>query len=123
MTLSRLTGLDDQDPAPLWITSVPALIQRVPPQALVKRASYSARTGNQVEIADLEAYFAVNGYQRASTVSEKGEFAIRGGVIDVYPPSAEEPVRLDLFGDTLESDHPRSSIQETQRSTKQLKLT
>jgi transcription-repair coupling factor (superfamily II helicase) len=117
MTLSRLTGLDDKPR--LLITSVPALIQRAPPRALVQRASYSARTGNQVEIADLEAYFAVNGYQRASTVSEKGEFAIRGGVIDVFPPSAEEPVRLDLFGDTLESI--RAFDPETQRSTRQLK--
>ncbi|HEX4098212.1 MAG TPA: transcription-repair coupling factor, partial [Caulobacteraceae bacterium] len=79
-TLSRLSeGLDAKTPR-LLVTTVPALVQRVPPQASVKRASYSARTGNVVEIADLEAYFAINGYQRASTVSEKGEFAIRGGV-------------------------------------------
>src|SRR5690606_33690121 len=100
-------------------TSVPALIQRVPPIKAVQRASYSARAGNSVEIADLEAYFAVNGYQRASTVSEQGEFAIRGGVIDVFPPGADEPVRLDLFGDTLESI--RAFDPESQRSTKQLK--
>jgi transcription-repair coupling factor (superfamily II helicase) len=50
---------------------------------------------------------------------KRGEFAIRGGVIDVYPPAAEEPVRLDLFGDTLESI--RAFDPETQRSTKQLK--
>ncbi|MFY8140304.1 MAG: CarD family transcriptional regulator, partial [Caulobacter sp.] len=68
---------------------------------------------------DLERYFAVNGYSRASTVSERGEFAIRGGVIDVFSPTAEEPVRLDLFGDTLESI--RGFDPETQRSTKQLK--
>jgi transcription-repair coupling factor (superfamily II helicase) len=118
-TLSRLCeGLDAKMPR-LLVTTVPALVQRVPPQASVKRASYSARTGNVVEIADLEAYFAINGYQRASTVSEKGEFAIRGGVIDVFPPSADEPVRLDLFGDTLESI--RAFDPETQRSTKQLK--
>jgi transcription-repair coupling factor (superfamily II helicase) len=118
-TLSRLSeGLDAKTPR-LLVTTVPALVQRVPPQASVKRASYSARTGNVVEIADLEAYFAINGYQRASTVSEKGEFAIRGGVIDVFPPSADEPVRLDLFGDTLESI--RAFDPETQRSTRQLK--
>ncbi len=118
-TLSRLVeGLDDKTPR-LLVTSVPALVQRVPPQSAVKRAGYSARTGNLVEIADLETYFAINGYQRASTVSEKGEFAIRGGVIDVFPPSADEPVRLDLFGDTLESI--RAFDPETQRSTKQLK--
>jgi transcription-repair coupling factor (superfamily II helicase) len=118
-TLSRLAdGLDDKKPA-LLVTSVPAIVQRVPPRASVKRASYSARTGNTVEIADLETYFAINGYQRASTVSERGEFAIRGGVIDVFPPTAEEPVRLDLFGDTLESI--RGFDPESQRSTRQLK--
>ncbi|MBO0237070.1 hypothetical protein, partial [Vibrio parahaemolyticus] len=58
-------------------------------------------------------------YTRASTVSERGEFAIRGGVIDVYPPASEEPVRLDLFGDTLESTPAFDP--ETQRSTRQLK--
>ena len=70
-------------------------------------------------MAELERYFAVNGYHRASTVSERGEFAIRGGVIDVFPPGADEPVRLDLFGDTLESI--RAFDRETQRSTRQLK--
>ncbi|MDP3852648.1 transcription-repair coupling factor [Phenylobacterium sp.] len=118
-TLGRLAhGLDAKKPT-LLVTTVPALLQRVPPKAVVEGAAYSARTGNVVEIGDLERYFAINGYQRASTVSERGEFAIRGGVIDVFPPSAEEPVRLDLFGDTLESI--RAFDPETQRSTRQLK--
>jgi transcription-repair coupling factor (superfamily II helicase) len=118
-TLARLAkGVDAKTPV-LLVTTVPALLQRVPPIAAVKDASYSARSGNVVEIAALERYFAVNGYARASTVSERGEFAIRGGVIDVFPPSAEEPVRLDLFGDTLESI--RSFDPETQRSIAQLK--
>jgi len=118
-TLARLAqGMDPKAPV-LLVTTVPALLQRTPPISAVKDASYAARTGNVVEIAQLERYFAVNGYARASTVSERGEFAIRGGVIDVFPPNAEEPVRLDLFGDTLESI--RSFDPETQRSTKQLK--
>ncbi len=122
-TLSRLAQhLDKEgfDKTPrLLITTVPAIIQRAPPLKALQRASYSAVPGNAVNIADLEAYFAINGYSRASTVSEKGEFAIRGGVIDVFPPGTEEPVRLDLFGDTLESI--RTFDPETQRSTKQLK--
>jgi transcription-repair coupling factor (superfamily II helicase) len=118
-TLSRLAALEDERKPRLLVTTVPALIQRTPPQSAVKRAGYSASVGATVEIADLEAYFAVNGYLRASTVSERGEFAIRGGVIDVFPPTAEEPVRLDLFGDTLESI--RTFDPETQRSTGQLK--
>jgi len=118
-TLSILAQLGDEKTPRLLITTAPALLQRLPPIAAVQRASYSAKAGNSVEIADLEAYFAVNGYQRASTVSERGEFAIRGGVIDVFPPTADEPVRLDLFGDTLESI--RAFDPETQRSTRQLK--
>ena len=118
-TLARLAqGLDAKKPT-LLVTTTPALMQRVPPKDVVQGAAYGARTGHVVEIADLERYFAVNGYARASTVSERGEFAIRGGVIDVFPPNAEEPVRLDLFGDTLESI--RGFDPDTQRSTRQLK--
>src|SRR5687768_6026162 len=77
--LSRLA--EDLDGKPrLLVTTAAALVQRVPPISAVKGAGYSARPGNSVEIADLERYFAINGYSRASTVSEKGEFAIRGGV-------------------------------------------
>ncbi len=118
-TLTRLArGLDPKKPV-LLVTSVAALLQRVPARQTVDRAGYSAASGSVVNIAELERYFAINGYQRASTVSERGEFAIRGGVIDVFPPAADEPVRLDLFGDTLESI--RAFDRETQRSIKQLK--
>ncbi len=117
--LSQLSHHRGSEPKPLVvITTAPAMMQRVPPRSAVAKASYQARTGRDVAVADLERYFAVNGYARASTVSERGEFAIRGGVIDVFPPAAEEPVRLDLFGDTLESI--RSFDPETQRSTGQI---
>ncbi|HEX6858957.1 MAG TPA: transcription-repair coupling factor [Caulobacteraceae bacterium] len=118
-TLSRLAeGFEGKKPVML-VTAAAAALQRVPDRKVVQRASFSAKPGQDVDIKDLEAYFAVNGYARASTVSEKGEFAIRGGVIDVFPPGADEPVRLDLFGDTLESI--RGFDPETQRSTRQLK--
>ncbi|WP_304170407.1 transcription-repair coupling factor [Phenylobacterium aquaticum] len=118
-TLARLAQGLDAKKAALLVSTMPAMIQRVPPREAVTGATYSAKVGHVVEIAVLERYFAINGYQRASTVSERGEFAIRGGVIDVFPPNAEEPVRLDLFGDTLESI--RGFDPETQRSTRQLK--
>jgi transcription-repair coupling factor (superfamily II helicase) len=117
-TLSRLALGGVKGPAVLAITAA-ALMQRVPSRDVVKAASYLAKAGQDVNVADLERYFAVNGYTRASTVTERGEFAIRGGVIDVFAPAAEEPVRLDMFGDTLESI--RAFDPETQRSTKQLK--
>ncbi len=118
-TLTRLgRGGFGKKPA-LLLTQSAALLQRLPPKAAVLAAGYSAQVGADVDLSVLERYFAINGYHRASTVSERGEFAIRGGVIDVFPPGADEPVRLDLFGDTLETI--RAFDRETQRSTRQLK--
>jgi transcription-repair coupling factor (superfamily II helicase) len=70
-------------------------------------------------MAGLERYMVVNGYQRASTVRTPGDFAMRGGVIDVFPPGAPEPIRFDFFGDQLESI--RAFDPETQRSTRTLR--
>ena len=117
--LSQLAARKPGEGPLLVVATLQAALQRVPPREIIRQASYQARTGRDVDVADLERYFAVNGYVRASTVSERGEFAIRGGVIDVFAPGAEEPVRLDLFGDTLESI--RAFDPETQRSTRQLK--
>ena len=111
-TLTRLArGGWGKAPA-LLLTHAPALLQRLPPKASVLAAGYSAAVGAMVDMGELERYFAIYGYHRASTVSERGEFAVRGGVIDVFPPGADEPVRLDLFGDTL--DAIRAFDRETQ---------
>ena len=118
-TLSRLAREPNADKPRVLVTTAAALMQRVPPRSVVKAAGYSTHVGAHVNIVDLERYFAVNGYHRASTVSDQGEFAIRGGVIDVFPPGGDEPVRLDLFGDSLESI--RAFDRESQRSTRQLK--
>jgi transcription-repair coupling factor (superfamily II helicase) len=117
-TLTRLAQGGWGKKPVLLIIHAAALIQRLPPQKAVLSAGYSAQVGATVEMTGLERYFAINGYHRASTVSERGEFAVRGGVIDVFPPGAAEPVRLDLFGDTL--DGIRAFDRESQRSTKQL---
>ncbi|HCX11496.1 MAG TPA: transcription-repair coupling factor, partial [Hyphomonas sp.] len=71
--------------------------------------------GQSVNQKELTEYLAVNGYLRSSTVREHGEFAIRGGIIDIFPPTSPEPYRLDFFGDTLET--LRTFDTETQRST------
>ena len=115
--LTRLARGGETKPL-MVIATVAAAVQRAPARQAMTHAAWSTRVGRVVDLAELERHFAINGYQRASTVSERGEFAVRGGVIDVFPPGAAEPVRLDLFGDTLESI--RAFDPETQRSTRQL---
>ena len=113
------TRPDGQDDPLVVVATVPALVQRVPPREAITAASYQARTGRDVDMAELERYFAVNGYVRASTVSERGRVRHPRRGDRRLPAGAEEPVRLDLFGDTLESI--RAFDPETQRSTRQLK--
>ena len=102
----------------LVITTGSSLIQRVPPRETMKAASFSMRVGEDVIESELTDYLSINGYIRSSTVSERGEFAIRGGIIDIYPPTSPEPIRLDLFGDTL--DQLKAFDPETQVSTRSL---
>ncbi|MDD2868614.1 transcription-repair coupling factor [Neomegalonema sp.] len=96
------------------LTTVNAVAQRVPPRESLRRARFAADVGSRIDLDQLQAFFAENGYVRASSVAEPGDYAIRGGVIDAFPPGSEKPVRLDLFGDMLES--LKSFDPETQRS-------
>ena len=119
--LSRLAALEKAGgSAPvILLTTINAVLQRVPPRETVTRSAWSARTGNRIDLDVLTAYLAANGYNRTGTVREPGEFAVRGGIVDLYPSGFELPVRLDMFGDTL--DAIRSFDAATQRTVGQLK--
>ncbi|KAF0231156.1 MAG: transcription-repair coupling factor [Beijerinckiaceae bacterium] len=101
------------------ITTVNAALQKLPPAEFVARQSFSAAPGNALDIEDIARWLEVNGYSRGSTVRDVGEYAVRGGIVDLFPPGFAEPVRLDFFGDTLESI--RAFDPETQRSSAQLR--
>lgn len=113
--LARLARYERSQGPLLVITTATSLVQRVPPVSTLRRASFSVSIGQAVSQKDLTGYLSVNGYVRASTVREQGEFAIRGGIIDIFPPTAGEPYRLDFFGNTLET--LRTFDTESQRST------
>ena len=81
--------------------------------------SFSAAPGAAVDLHELAAWLDANGFVRASTVRESGEYALRGGIVDLYPPSLPGPVRLDFFGDVLETI--RAFDPESQRTTAQLR--
>jgi len=97
------------------ITTVAALLQRVPSRAVIGPAFKPLVVGDKAPLPELLRFFTDNGYQRVDTVREPGEFAVRGGIVDVFPTGMAEPVRLDLFGDVL--DGVRDFDPMTQRST------
>lgn len=118
--LHRLANWNaSKDDTLLLIATVNGVLQRVAPRAVMAGAGVEAKAGSIVDAETIKAYLGANGYARTATVTERGDYAVRGGVIDVFPANAEEPVRLDFFGDTLET--VRSFDPETQRTTKQLK--
>ena len=119
-TLTRL--LEKSTKSRVVLTTVNALVQRIPPREAFEGASMALATGGTVQPEKLAAFLESHGYGRAGTVMEPGEYAMRGGIIDLFPAGEPDPVRLDLFGDFIESI--RIFDPSTQRSgTKRGKLT
>ena len=112
--LHHLSTLEGEAPR-LLVTTIGALTQKCPPRQVMAGAGLALREGEMLPRERLERYFAMNGYTRAAQVMEPGDVAIRGSLIDVFPPGFADPVRLDFFGDELESLR-RFDVQ-TQRSS------
>lgn len=117
--LAQLSSASHRTKPVLVVTTGSSLVQRVPPRETMRKASFSLVVGERVDEKALIEYLNMNGYVRASTVRERGDYSIRGGIIDIFPPTSAEPIRLDLFGDTLEQ--LKSFDAETQVSTATLR--
>ncbi len=102
------------------LTTLNAATQRIPPRDVLREAAFSARVGNRIDEDGLRQFLVRMGYVQAPTVLEPGDYAIRGGIIDIYPPGETGPVRLDLFGDVLDS--ARRFDPATQRTTEPLEV-
>lgn len=117
--MATLAALADGFDRPfILLTTVAAATQRVPIRDILKQSSFTATVGKQVNEKDLRNFFARMGFTQAPTVMEPGDYAIRGGLIDVFPPGDSGPVRLDFFGDIL--DGARRFDVETQRTVQKL---
>jgi len=80
-----------------------ALFRRLPAPLAFRSAVLEIAVGSEISMEDLVNHLARFGYHRTDLVSEIGEFAVRGGIFDLFTPGPGGPVRLDLFGDTVES--------------------
>ncbi|HET6613827.1 MAG TPA: transcription-repair coupling factor, partial [Kofleriaceae bacterium] len=102
-------------PPRVIVASIEALTRRaMDPQELAQR-SLVIRRGGDLDLADLSRRLDGAGFARASLCDVPGTFAVRGGVIDIYSPLCDDPARIELFGDTI--DTLRTFDPETQRTT------
>ena len=117
-TLTALAhGLDG---AFVILTTLASLTQRIPSRATLRGAGFAARLNQRIDEPALRDFLVRMGFTQTPTVTEPGDWSPRGGIIDIWPPGQQQPIRLDLFGDTL--DGLRRFDPATQRTTDQLQL-
>lgn len=85
------------------VVSAKALLQKLPPQDKIKSLSLAIQSGREIPIETLHSFLIDKGYLRVETVREPGEYAIRGGIVDLFPSGYQDPFRLDFFGDDIDS--------------------
>ncbi|MCW9002538.1 MAG: transcription-repair coupling factor [Rhodospirillales bacterium] len=103
-TLTRLLdGKNANGPGRIVLTTVSAFMQRIPARETLSGMAVMVRQGDTMPMKTLIGVLERNGYQRIDTVMEPGEYAVRGGLLDVFPTGSAEPLRLDFFGDELET--------------------
>ncbi|MCK0122634.1 transcription-repair coupling factor [Loktanella sp. F6476L] len=118
--MATLAALTHGMPAKyVLLTSLNAAAQRVPPRSLLREAAFKATVGDRIDEKSLRAFLVRMGFTQAPTVMEAGDYAVRGGIIDIFPPGQSGPIRLDMFGDVL--DGARRFDPASQRTTEKLK--
>ena len=113
----RARALDTLAAGGLVAVSADALVERLPPPAARPRP-VELRLGEERPFDELTHELAAAGYERANTVEERGQFSVRGGLVDIFPSTGREPVRAEFFGDSLERLSAFSVF--TQRSLRDL---
>ena len=88
---------------PIQIFTWEALSQRTMPPETLLRAAFCLETGKEYAIDELLSRLAASGYSRCAMVEGPGQFAVRGGILDIYSPAADRPVRIEFFGDELDT--------------------
>ena len=100
-TLTNLLHRNSTKPL-IILTTISAILQRLPPRDLLQNSAFSAKTGEKLDMPKLQNFLLSNGYHRTDTVREAGEYALRGSLIDIFPAGSPNPLRIDRFGDDIE---------------------
>src|SRR5439155_20447673 len=95
-----------RDPPKVVVTTIAAVCQPVPERADLAARGRKIAAGETVDPSELAEWLVANGYKRVDAIEYPGEFARRGGICDIFPPDAPDPLRLEFLGDGLESIRP-----------------
>ncbi len=106
---------------PITITPVASALLRTESRDFYRQLALTLRTGEEIALEDVTMHLESIGYQKREPVEMVGEYSLRGGILDVFPAEAERPVRIEFFGDEIES--MRRFDVETQRSVLEVKDT
>ena len=101
--LRVLRSLASDKPPRVIVTSGPALMQPVPGRDEIAASSRTLRVGSDVDVEELLRWLIERGFERVPAVELPGEVSVHGGIVDIFPSDSEDPLRLEFFGDELES--------------------
>ena len=116
--LRILRAFESASPPRMVVTTIHALLQPVLTREARSVATRTVRVGDELNLEELTAWLVSHGFERTTAIELPGEFSIHGGIVDVYSPDASDPVRIELFGDEIESI--RLFDVESQRKVKDL---
>ena len=85
------------------VVPMPALLQPVPPPAILRERTQTLAVNRQVDLESLRRFLVEGGYHSTTAVDLPGEFAIRGYILDLFAPDWDQPVRIEFFNDEIES--------------------
>lgn len=116
--LSTLYSIQTTNENYIVISSIEALLRKVMPAKVLTQLAELIIAGEETDQQDLIASLIASGYEQMSLVQSAGEFSHRGGILDIFPPGFMYPIRLDFFGDFVETIRTFDPI--TQRSVDQI---
>jgi transcription-repair coupling factor (superfamily II helicase) len=113
--LRRFQGVD---PPSLVVTTIAALLQPTPSRAEIQAGTRTIRAGEELDQEAFQQWLVDRGFERVTGIRLPGEFAVRGGILDLYPPDSEDPIRIEFFDTEVESI--RKFEAESQRTIENL---
>ena len=118
-TLSKLTFQVKENKKRLIVSSVGAVLQKLPPKKIFLNSQRTLQVGGKFDYNNFLHYALINGYTKVEQVMEPAEYAVRGDIVDIFPAGADKPLRIDLFDDEIEKIRLFDPI--SQRTTGEIK--